>query len=192
MTDQLSPAAAVVARQMDRSGNTLLLALETAGDEEFFAGNANGLSAAWVVGHLACVADLFSSWFDDGRLLLGASFHAVFNETAVVAAGPVSKAESVDRGQFPKTLLMLELRRAMVKALRVLAAFDAGQWDTAGPPGIPASLVTGGAVWEVLAAHVYWHCGELAGSMPRFFGAYTLNILPHFLYYQGSKGEGSA
>lgn len=186
MTDQLGPAAAVVARQLDRSGNTLMLALEPLDDEEFFAENANGFSAAWVVGHLACVADLFSSWLDGGRLLLDEGYHAVFNETAVVASLP-SRATSVDRGQFPKALLLLDFRRAMVKALRVLASFDEEQWDVAGPSGIPASLVTGGAVWEILAAHVYWHCGELAGSMPRFSGTYTLNILPHYFYFQGKE-----
>lgn len=187
MSDQLNPAAAVIARQLDRSGNTLMLALEPLDEAEFFAGNPNGFSAAWVTGHLACVADLFSSWFD-GRLLLGPSFHAVFNQTAVTA-------EDADRvtmaRQYPKARLLLEFRRAMIKALRALAAFDEEQWDATGPAGIPVSLVTGGAVWEALAAHVYWHCGELAGSMPRFFGTYTLNVLPHHLYYQG-KEEGSA
>jgi hypothetical protein len=43
-------------------------------------------------------------------------------------------------------------------------------------------MATGGAIWERLAVHGYWHCGELAGSMPRFFGTYTLNIAPHHLY----------
>lgn len=190
MADQLSPVAAVIARQLDRSGNTLLLALEPLDDEEFFAENANGFSAAWVVGHLACVADLFSSWFEDGRMLLDEDYHAVFNETAIVASLP-GRATSVDREQFPKALLLLDFRRALVKALRVLAALDPAEWDAPGPPALPASLATGGAVWEILAAHVYWHSGELAGSMPRFFGTYTLNILPHHLYYQG-KGEGSA
>lgn len=188
MTDQLCPEAGVVARQLDRSGNTLLLALEPVGDDEFFAENVNGFSAAWVTGHLACVADLFSSWFKGGRLLLDASFHAVFNETAVTAASSVSKAASVDRERYPKALLMLEFRRAMVKALRVLATVSEDAWGTAGPPMVPASLLTSGAVWEILAVHVYWHCGELAGSMPRFFGTYTLNTLPHYLYYQGTDG----
>lgn len=178
---RLGPAASVVARQLDRSGNTLVLAMEPLDDEDFFAANANGFSAAWVVGHLACVADLFSSWFD-GYRLLGSSFHAVFNDTAITPDRPLGKAASVRSEEFPKELLLLELRRAMVKALRALAAFDEEQWDVAGPPGIPVSLVTGGAVWEVLAAHVYWHCGELAGSMPRFFGTYALNILPHHFY----------
>lgn len=70
----------------------------------------------------------------------------------------------------------------MVKALRALEAFDAGQWDALAPPVVPVSLLTGGAVWELLAVHVYWHLGELAGSMPRFAGTYTLNILPHYFY----------
>ena len=144
--------------------------------------NPNGFSAAWVVGHLACVADLFSSWHDNGRLLLDPEFHSVFNETDVVEDGPVSKAASVDRALYPKAALLFRFRQAMVKALRVLNAFELSQWDAPGPSGVPVSLSTGGAVWELLAVHAYWHCGELSGSMERFRGTYTLNILPHYFY----------
>jgi hypothetical protein len=172
----------VIARQLTRSGETLLLAMEPLDEAEFFAENANGFSAAWVTGHLACVADLFSSWFDGGQLLLDKGFHQVFNETAVVAAGMESKAASVNRERFGKALLLLRFRQAVIKALLVLKKLDPAAWDAPPPPGVPATLLTGGAVWEILAAHVYWHCGELAGSMPRFFGTYTLNILPHHLY----------
>lgn len=175
----MSTPADVVLRQLDRSGNTLMLALEPVSDEEFFAVNANGFSAAWVTGHLACVADLFSSWLGDGQLLLDAPFHAVFNETAVTGATDRAAAAGA---HHTKAELLLKLRQSMVKALRVLAAFDASRWDAPAPPGTPASLLTGGAVWEVLAVHVYWHCGELAGSMPRFSGTYALNILPHYFY----------
>lgn len=171
----------VIARQMDRSGNTLMLGLEPVSDDEFFAENATGFSAAWTIGHLACVADLFSSWFD-GHLLFGCEFHAVFNETDVAGPAPVSKAESASSKDYPKAYLLLRFREAMVKALRALEAFDAGQWDAPAPPGTPASLLNGGTVWEHLAVHVYWHLGELAGSMPRFAGTYTLNIVPHYFY----------
>ena len=171
----------LIARQMTLSGERLLLAMEPLDDDEFFAGNANGFSAAWAVGHLACVADLFSSWFS-GQLLLSRPFHAVFNETGVVAEGPVSKADSVNRELYPKAGLLLAFRQAMIKALRVLNAFEPARWDAPAPPGAPVSLLSGGAVWERLAVHGDWHCGELAGSMPRFYGTYPLNILPHHLY----------
>ena len=167
---------------MDRSGNTLMLALEPLDDDEFYAENANGFSAAWSVGHLACVYDLFSSWFDNQRQLFDRSFHKVFNETEIVDSQPVSKAGSVDRESHPKATMLLRLRQAHVKALQVLSAFDAAQWDAPGPPGTPAALPTCGAVWEHLAVHTYWHLGELAGSMPRFFGTYTMNIVPHYFY----------
>lgn len=183
----MTDAAQVVARQIVRSSDILLLALEPAGDGEFFAENPDGLSAAWVAGHLACVADLFSSWFDRQPLLLSSSFHQVFNETAVTAAGEeVSKAASVSREVYPKALLLRSFRQAVLKALRVLRAPGAAQWDAPAPPGAPVTLLTGGAAWEILAAHVYWHLGGLAGSMPRFRGTYTLNILPHYFY----EGEG--
>jgi hypothetical protein len=173
----------VIERQLDRSGSTLMLALEPVSDDEFFAENVNGFSAAWVAGHLTCVADLFSSWFDGGELLFSREFHAVFNETDVTAAGPVSKAASVNREYYSKAYLLLRFQQAMVKAVRVLRfGFDTGQWDAPAPSGVPVSLLTGGAVWEHLAVHVYWHLGELAGSMPRFKGTYTLNIVPHYFY----------
>lgn len=92
----------MVKRQLDRSGNTLLLALEPVSDEEFFKENVNGFSAAWVVGHLACVADLFSSWFDSGELLLDRCLHQVFNDTAVTTAGEVSKAARVNPAVYSK------------------------------------------------------------------------------------------
>jgi hypothetical protein len=177
----VTDAKQVIARQITYSGETLLLGMEPVDDSEFFAENKNGLSAAWVLGHLACVADLFSSWFD-GRKLLSSTFHQVFNDIAVAAAGPVSKAAGVDPALYPKDDLLLSFNLATVKALRALREFGSGQWDAPGPPGIPVTLLTGGAVWERLARHTDWHCGELAGSMPRFFGTYTLNILPHHLY----------
>jgi hypothetical protein len=171
----------VIERQVDDAGNTLVLALEPLGDDEFYAENATGFSAAWTLGHLACVADLFSSWFD-GHLLFGREFHRVFNDTGVADSGPASKAASVSREDYPKEFLFLGFRQAVIKALDTLDAFDVAQWDDTAPPGAPVGLLTAGAVWERLAAHAYWHCGELAGSMPRFFGTYALNIVPHYFY----------
>jgi hypothetical protein len=167
-------AADVVARQMERSGNTLMLAMEPLDPDEFSAVNANGFSAAWVVGHLACVTDLFSSWFT-GKPLFDPRFHAVFNETAVK---PPSSAFQPDF--YAKADLLLRYRTAGCEALRILRTVT--DWDASPPPAAPALLATAGAVWEHLAVHTYWHLGELAGSMPRFFGTYTLNSLPHHFY----------
>jgi hypothetical protein len=177
----MTDASHLVARQITLSGETLLLALEPLDEAEFFGELPTGFSAAWAIGHLACVYDLFSSWFD-GELLLSGDFHATFNDTAVTADGPVSKAAGVDRALYPKADLLLWFRQAAAKALLTLRRFDAGRWDTPAPAGVPVTLLTGGAVWERLAVHAYWHCGELAGSMRRFYRTYTLNILPHHLY----------
>jgi hypothetical protein len=116
--------------------------------------------------------------------MFGDSFHDVFNETDINGWEPqslVSKASKVDRDTFPKEMLLHNFRHAVIKALDVLDNFDTGRWYTKGISGVPA-LITAGEVWELLAVHIYWHCGELAGSMPRFFGTYTLNILPHHFY----------
>jgi hypothetical protein len=178
----MTTAKQVVARQIDRSGNILLLGLEPVSNDEFFEELPTGFSAAWTIGHLACVADLFSSWLDGRRTVLSRSVHQVFNETNLAEPSAVSKAASVDRETFPKVVLLRVFCQTVTKALRVLDEFDLSQWDAPAPAGVPVSLLTGGAVWEHLAVHVYWHLGELAGSMPRFDGTYTLNILPHHLY----------
>jgi|SRR5580765_1518412 hypothetical protein len=171
----------LIARQMDRMGTAFMNAMGPASGAEFFAANRNGFSAAWVAGHMACVYDLFSSWFS-GELLFEDSFHALFNETDVAAPGPVSKAASVHPGCYSKALLLHRFNQAWVKAARTLNAFDVSRWDAPAPSGAPVSLITGGAVWEVLGLHVGWHCGELAGSMPRFYDTYALNTLAHYGY----------
>src|ERR1700722_7181798 len=76
----VTDAKQVIARQLTRSGEIFILAMEPLDDGEFFAENPDGLSAAWVTGHLACVADLFSSWFTGPPMTCGQEFHQVFNE----------------------------------------------------------------------------------------------------------------
>jgi hypothetical protein len=178
----MTDARQIVARQLDHSGSILMLGMEPLDDGEFFAELKTGFSPAWTVGHIACFADLFSAEFDNRQLLFGPEFHQVFNDTEVAGAGPVSKAASVDPGRYPKMLLLLRFRQAVTKALRTLHEFNTGQWDDMALPGTPVSLLTKGAVWERLAVHIYWHCGELAGSMPRFRDTYALNIIPHHFY----------
>jgi hypothetical protein len=184
----MTDAKHVIARQITRSGEVFLLAMEPLDEGEFYAENSNGFSAAWVTGHLACVADLFSSWFDGGQTILDAGFHAVFNETTVTGPAEVSKAAIVDPESWYKDLLLTSFRQAAVKALGVLRAFELAAWDAPAPLWVPVTMRTGGDVWEILAAHIYWHCGELAGSMPRFAGTYTLNIAPHHLYVPPPPG----
>lgn len=173
----MTDARQVIARQMTGGGDRLLLALEPLDDGEFYAVNPNGFSAAWVTGHVACVPDLFSSWFGSG-LVLDRGVHQVFNNTAGASAG----GQAVDRERYPKDVLLELFCRAQVKALRVLRAFGLEEWDAPAPPAAPVSLLTGGAVWEALGPHTWWHCAELAGSMKRFYGTTTLGTLPHRLY----------
>jgi hypothetical protein len=179
----------MVARQMNRSGNALLCGLEPLLEEEFYASSPHGISAAWTVGHLACVSDLFSSWFGGNRLLLDASLHSVFNSLEIAAPSGMTKAETVDPKRYPKGQLFLLLRQAQVKALEVLDGFDAERWNAPVPRGVPDTLMTCGAVWEHLAVHTYWHLGELTASLPRFHGTYTLNTVPHYFYTPVRRGH---
>lgn len=173
----------LVRRQMNRSGNLLLGALEPLSDEEFFAGGSSGVSAAWTVGHLACVADLFSGWISgDGRRLPDAA-HDVFNTTAIADPRGPDKASLVDPSVWSAVWITLTFRQAQVRAFATLEAFDVARWGERPPRKIPDdSLPTLGAIWENLAVHTYWHMGELAGSLPRFHGTTSMNTLLHYFY----------
>ena len=186
--DELRVIKAVVARQMNRSGNTLLAALEPVSDDEFYATAPNGISAAWTIGHIACVNDLFSSWIADGDMLLHSTAHQIFNSLEIAEPSGISKGASVNQEQWTKKTLFLNLRRAQVKALQILDEFDAARWETPVPSGAPDLLMTCGSVWEHLSVHTYWHLGELAAIMPRFYGTHSLNTLPHYFYYS-KKGD---
>src|SRR5579859_694362 len=74
---------AVVRRQMNQAGNILLTAIEPFSSEEFFAEGLNGISAAWTVGHLACVMDLFTSWIEERELTISTAMHGVFNSLEI-------------------------------------------------------------------------------------------------------------
>src|SRR5690606_40083163 len=72
-------ALAIVRRQMNRSGNILLSAVEPMADRELYLECDNGISIAWTLGHLACVHDLFGTWLGaDGRQLASDTHH-IFN-----------------------------------------------------------------------------------------------------------------
>src|SRR6187399_2750465 len=73
----------IVRRQLNRSGNALIAAIEPLKDDEFFKGGPSGISAAWTVGHLACVHDLFGSALDDGKLAFSPEAHSAFNDLAI-------------------------------------------------------------------------------------------------------------
>jgi hypothetical protein len=177
----VSTTVDTVIRQLTFSGERLLICAELLDPREFYAENADGYSAAWTIGHLACVTDLFRSWFD-GEMLFEPGFHQVFNETAVVEEGVISKAATVDPARFPKELLMLRFREAQIKAMYTMEEFGFENWDEPGPPGLPVTIQTGGRLWEILAVHTEWHLGALAASVPRFRGTYLPNVLPHHLY----------
>jgi hypothetical protein len=179
----------IIRRQMNRSGNTLISALEPLDDDEFFAGAENGISAAWTVGHIACVTDLFTSWLDTGGLLLPRSVHDVFNSLDIGKKSGITKAETVDRTAYPKGDLLLMLRQSQVKALRVLDRFDVRRWESPAPEVVPDTLPTCGAIWEHLSVHTYWHLGELSGCLRRFHGTYTMNSVLHY-FFAGVDGRG--
>lgn len=178
----------VIARQMTLTGERLMDALEPLTAAEFFAGLPTGYSPGWTLTHLTCVADLFSSWFD-GVLLYDHEFHKVFNDTGISEPEPFTRAASIDQDLYPMSLLLHRFPEAMRKALRALAAFPVQQWDAPPPRAVPAIMPTGGWVWEHLGLHTAWHCGELAGSMERFYGTYSLNVLSHRLALVPPEGS---
>lgn len=183
--NELTLAKDIVRRQMNRSGNLLLGALEPLNDAEFFAPGASGVSPAWTVGHLACVTDLFSGWISEEGCRLPAEAHKVFNSTDVVGMDgtPVPKAELVDPKKWSSRSILLMYRQAQVRAFANLEDFDAQRWGERPPRRIPDdSLPNLGAIWENLAVHTYWHMGELAGSVARYSGTTSMNTLLHYFY----------
>lgn len=179
----------IVRRQMNRSGNIMLSALEPLLDAEFFQAGLNGVSPAWTVGHVACVTDLFSSWLDSDGLLLPRATHDIFNSLDIGEKSGLSKAELVDPQRFSKASILLMMRQAQVKALRVLDRFDVSRWEEGSPEEVPETLPTCGSIWEHLSVHTYWHLGEFSGSIPRFHGTYTVNTVLHY-FFPGIDGRG--
>lgn len=171
----------IIRRQMNRSGNILLSAIEPMSDEQFFDGGLNGVSAAWTLGHLACVTDLFGSWVRKRMPSLDSEVHKVFNSLDI-GAKDGTKAESVDPRAYSKTDIVQFFRQAQVEALATLDTFDEALWECAPPDYVPDSLPTYGAIWEAMGVHTYWHLGELCGAHPQFHGTYTLNSVLHYFY----------
>jgi DinB superfamily len=176
----------IIRRQMNQSGNILLTAIEPLGDDEFFAEGLNGVSAAWTLGHLACVMDLFTQWIEERELLIPDWMHNIFNSLEIEHSTK-TKAASVDRGVLPKADILLLFRNTQVRTLKLLADFDAGLWESRTPAHAPESLPTYGSIWQNLGVHTFWHLGELCGSLPRFHGTHSLNTLAHYFYFRPSK-----
>jgi hypothetical protein len=177
---------AVVRRQMNQAGNILLTAVEPLGADEFFAEGLNGISAAWTVGHLACVMDLFTSWIEQRDLVITSTMHGVFNSLEIELPTK-SKAASVDRQAFPKSDIMLLFRNTQVRTLKLLDEFDVALWEGRTPPHAPETLPTYGSIWQNLGVHTFWHLGELCGALPRFHNTHTLNTLAHYFYFRPSR-----
>ncbi len=174
-------AKQIIKRQLNRSGNIMLSAVEPLSEDEFFEGQPNGASVAWTIGHLACVMDLFCSWLSGTPRRFDPQIHGVFNALDFGLDSP-PKWTVVDPQLYDKAHVLFLFRQAQVYALDVLEDFDTSRWDTACGAHIPDTLPTYGAIWESLGVHTYWHLGELAGGVPRFHGTYTLNSVLHYFF----------
>lgn len=176
-----SLAKKIIRRQMNRSGNILLSAIEPMSDEQFFGAGLNGVSAAWMLGHLACVTDLYGSWVRKSIPSLDVEVHKIFNGLDI-GAKEGTKTKFIDSQAFSKKDIVHFFRQAHVEALATLDTFDESLWESAPPDYVPDSLPTYGAIWETMGVHIYWHLGELCGAHPQFHGTYTLNAVLHYFY----------
>jgi hypothetical protein len=170
----------IVRRQLNRSGNTLLAAMEPLHDDELYRPGPSGVSCAWTLGHLACVADLFGAALDDGQLALAPEAHTVFNALDIGEKKALSKAQGVDPAHYPKSRLLAMMRQTQVRLLKILDVFEVQRWDEPSPDRVADTLPTYGSMWEHLAVHTYWHLGELSSSAERFYGTYTMNSMLHY------------
>jgi hypothetical protein len=185
-TRRLDVPKVLIRRQMNQAGNILLTAIEPFSDDEFFTAGLNGISAAWTVGHLACVMDLFTRWIEERELLIPDWMHNIFNSLEIEHPA-TTKAASVDRQALPKADVLLLFRNTQVRTLKLLNDFDMKLWDDAAPAHAPDTLPTYGAIWQNLGVHTFWHLGELCGALPRFHGTHTLNTLAHYFYFDPSR-----
>jgi hypothetical protein len=176
----------VIRRQMNQAGNILLTAIEPFSDDEFFADGLNGISAAWTLGHLACVMDLFTQWIEERELLIPDWMHNIFNSLEIEHPTK-TKAASVDRLALPKQDVLLLFRNTQVRTLKLLRDFDMESWEDRTLPHAPESLPTYGAIWQNLGVHTFWHLGELCAALPRFHNTHSLNTLAHYFYFRQSK-----
>lgn len=179
----------IVRRQLTRSGNILMAAIEPLTDEEFFKGGPSGISSAWTLGHLACVADLFGAALDDGKLALPPEAHTMFNDLDIGEQKFATKAEAVDPQKFSKSRIITMMRQSQVRLLKVMDAFDVNRWHEPAPDRFADTLPTYGAVWEHLAVHTYWHLGELSSAVERFYGTHSMNSMLHYFAWGGNDTE---
>lgn len=170
----------IIRRQLTRSGNTLMAAMEPLTADEFYKPGPSGISAAWTMGHIACVADLFAAALEGGELALDAETHEVFNSLEIAPKRFSSKAEGVDPAKYPKASILLMVRQTQVRLLQILDVFEVERWNDPAPDRMADVLPTLGAVWEHLAVHVYWHLGELSSAVERFYGTYSMNSMLHY------------
>lgn len=185
-----NPAGVAVRRMLNRSGNSLISAIEPLSDAEFFEAAASGISVAWTVGHLACVFDLFTSWIRGGNPNLPREVHGTFNNLDLRAPGEsASKADVVRGSGYGKSDIQFMLRTTQIQGLKLLDTCTVSGWDAAPRGRHPDNLRTVGEIWEHLAVHTYWHMGELCGTFPRFHGTYTLNMLPHYFFYMPTEND---
>jgi hypothetical protein len=122
-------------------------------------------------------------------LALPSEAHSTFNDLEIGERKFATKAEAVDRQQFPKSRIISMMRLAQVRLLKVLDAFDVSNWNEPGPDRFADTLPTYGAVWEHLAVHTYWHLGELSSAVERFYGTLSMNCMLHYFAWGGNDTE---
>jgi hypothetical protein len=132
---------------------------------------------------------LFGAILDDGKLLLPQETHDVFNGLDIGDKKFATKAEGVDRERYTKSRLIVNMRQAQVRLLKVLDVFDVQRWDEPSPDRIADTLPTLGCMWEHLAVHTYWHLGELSSAVERFHGTYTINAMLHYFTWGENDSE---
>jgi hypothetical protein len=158
----------IIRHQLDTGLQLIELCTRDLNDEEYFTPVlAGGNHAAWVTGHLAVSEDTLLA------VILGQAPAIAENLRGLFARGSECFA---DASRYPPRAEIEGLfRDVRPRTLEHLASFDESRWNDASPESLDRHLLpTLGTIWSLIAAHPWWHVGQLtynrkALNKPRFF-----------------------
>lgn len=147
--------------ELDSGQHILTKAVEIFNEDEFHAHLPGpGVSANWVLGHLAVNEDWFLSILTPAGVTLSADVIAMYQEDrSFLKEAP--RTPSYVETHPPKAALVELFLTQRQRVLQALEEADVATWDQPAPEGMPPIFSTVGAVWGVIATHQYWHIGQV-------------------------------
>jgi hypothetical protein len=158
----------IIRHQLDTGLQLIELCTKDLNDEEYFTpATVGGNHAAWVTGHLAVSEDTLLTAIMGQAPAIAEDSRGLFSRGSECFA---------DASCYPPRAEIEGLfRDARAHTLEHLASFDDSRWNEPSPKSLDQRfLPTLGTIWSLIAAHPWWHVGQLtynrrALNKPRFF-----------------------